>query len=93
MTKSADGTDFQSRAEGFQSLTSAVQRQCDVFTSVRGCSVRRLFKLNTPSSHSSLFANVRPGNCQITALTTQMTESETRSGAFPRCGMNIRENP
>jgi hypothetical protein len=51
---------------GFEPLTSAVQRRRDEFASVRQCSKEGLFERNSLSPPFSPFANVRPGNCQVT---------------------------
>jgi hypothetical protein len=73
---------------GFEPLPSAVQRWLQDFLGVSRCSKSLLSKPDSRISGISLFIDVFPGNCQ---LTTEMTESETRSEIFTMCGIKIRK--
>jgi hypothetical protein len=63
---------YISRVEprGFEPLTSAVQRRLNRSAEVHRRSENRLHKRPPTDSQLSLFADVHPGNCQVTVSDT-----------------------
>jgi hypothetical protein len=63
---------------GLEPLTSAMRGRLQIFVGVRGRSEHRLSTLAPYSSRLHLFADIRPGNCQVTV------KSPSAQGCCPR---------
>ena len=57
---------MQARPAGFEPATRGLEVRICMFVDVCQCSAIALFKRISQACRSSLFADVRPGHCQVT---------------------------